>query len=425
VIYVAGEKFYQCKYLLIEIPKEEIEYFEDITSIDEISEKLDHSLEKKVNLKNLKPEIEFWGHSSNLQTWAENHYDTSLLHSNLAFPLLKKLTHIGDPLAKRVFKNEIAERLTSGHRNVEQYLIQENYLEYFNKEETDVLMEYFFEQIERRFMKQHSNELDKAEIDILLDFVEFNISNSKVFLLNELRSLETIDKGIQLGYTYEQGAVKTLGFNKCGVKTLPLSIGNFKCVRELFLTENRIHNVPESIRNLKSLEKLDLSDNLITTLPNMIDGLINLKELHINHNSIQNLPNSISKLNNLEVLSIWGNQLKEIPININDLVSLRVFGLSFNRLQKLPDIPLKFEHLEILDLSNNNLKNIAKSFEYLPSLKALWLNNNPIQTLPESLLGFNSLNDLYIVNTPIAVKPDNFSKKIIFHLEKNDVNVWK
>jgi uncharacterized membrane protein YvbJ len=135
VIYIKGKKFIQCKYLLIEIPEENLEEYDDFLSIDDVSESLDHSFEKNINNFQLKPEIEFWGHSSNLQAWNENLYDTSLLHSNLAFPLLKKLTDVGDPIAKKVFKHEIAERLSKLSTNVAQYLIQENYLEYFDHEE--------------------------------------------------------------------------------------------------------------------------------------------------------------------------------------------------------------------------------------------------------------------------------------------------
>lgn len=60
------------------------------------------------------PEEEFWGHCSNLQAWVENNYDTRLLHSNIAFPLLKKLTEAGDPNTNKVFKEEIARRFESG-----------------------------------------------------------------------------------------------------------------------------------------------------------------------------------------------------------------------------------------------------------------------------------------------------------------------
>ena len=106
VIYVNGERFNQCKFLLLNIPVSEIQSFDDIESIDEAAEKLDGSLEEDISVKEvgIPPEVEFWGHSSNLQVWVENDYDTRLLRMNLAFPLLKRLTEVGDPIAKRVFE---------------------------------------------------------------------------------------------------------------------------------------------------------------------------------------------------------------------------------------------------------------------------------------------------------------------------------
>ncbi|MHA1436845.1 MAG: hypothetical protein ACTSPD_04670 [Promethearchaeota archaeon] len=104
VIYIDGKPFRQCKYLLLNIPIDKISAFEDIESIDEASEKLNTKLEEDITPDDLglSPEEEFWGHCSNLQAWAENDYDTRLLHRSLAFPLLKKLVDVGDPTAKRV-----------------------------------------------------------------------------------------------------------------------------------------------------------------------------------------------------------------------------------------------------------------------------------------------------------------------------------
>ncbi len=61
------------------------------------------------------------------------------MHSNLAFPLLKKLTEAGDPMAKKVFKNEIAKRFESGNNTVRIYLLIEGFLKELNKEEITAL----------------------------------------------------------------------------------------------------------------------------------------------------------------------------------------------------------------------------------------------------------------------------------------------
>ena len=147
-IYVGGSLFRQCKYLLLDIPVPNTKDYNEIDSIDEAAEKLDSSMERgQLRKYYLSPDIEFWGHCSNLQVWYENDYDSRILHRNLAFPLLSALVKVGDPLAKKVFKEEIALRLASGYPSVVQHLINQTYLQYLNKEELNSLLE------DRNFIK--------------------------------------------------------------------------------------------------------------------------------------------------------------------------------------------------------------------------------------------------------------------------------
>jgi len=140
-IYVNGELFEQCKFLMLNIPVEETEKFDEIDSIDEVADLLGWREEGQEGIEyEIRPETEFWGHCSNLQAWYENNYDTRLLHSNLTFPLLKHLTHCGDPLAKKVFKEEIAKRIESGYLPVISYLIEENYLRFLSPEEFNIVI---------------------------------------------------------------------------------------------------------------------------------------------------------------------------------------------------------------------------------------------------------------------------------------------
>lgn len=140
VIYVGGRAFWQCKFLLINIPVEEVSSFDDIESIDEASVRLNNSLETLESIKVKIPhEVVFWGHCSNLQIWAEYGYDSRLLHSNLAFPLLKELLKFQDPQAKKVFKDEIFKRFSSGFFTTQQYLIERKYLDYLSSEERETL----------------------------------------------------------------------------------------------------------------------------------------------------------------------------------------------------------------------------------------------------------------------------------------------
>ncbi len=108
-IYIAGEYFRICKKLALQIPIGDEKRFKNISSVDEIDEN------KEIKIT---PEVQFWAHCSNLQAWADNDYNTRILHSNLSFPLLEKLVKVGDPKAKRVFKDEI---IIKGHIDLLSY----------------------------------------------------------------------------------------------------------------------------------------------------------------------------------------------------------------------------------------------------------------------------------------------------------------
>ena len=89
--------------------------YSSIKNIDEAKEILDKSMEGFNGTQfHIQPIMEFWGHCSNLQAWIENDYCTDIIHSNLAFPLLRILVEKGDPKANHVFKEEIAYRYENG-----------------------------------------------------------------------------------------------------------------------------------------------------------------------------------------------------------------------------------------------------------------------------------------------------------------------
>ncbi|KKK88832.1 hypothetical protein LCGC14_2739190, partial [marine sediment metagenome] len=245
VIYIAGEKFYQCKYLLIEIPKKEMRSNSLIylNSIDEASEKLDTSLEPikgRVFTYSIPPETEFWGHCSNIQAWYENGYDTRLLHSNLAFPLLEELTEAGDPQAKKVFKEEIAERYNNGIESVRKYLKDSDYLRYLTIEEF------------------HSY-IDADEYEIVC----------------KLKKIQPhIDRLI---YQYKKGKIT-----------------------HLLLSGYKLKKVPSEIRSLTSLEYLEMNLNKLETLPDWIREFKSLKKLSVYGNQLKSLPETIGELKSLE-----------------------------------------------------------------------------------------------------------------------------
>jgi len=104
-------------------------------SVDKTIEDLDMR-----SFVSLSPEEEYWVHCSNLQAWNENNYDTRLLHSSIAFPLLEELVRLGDSRALEVFKGEIVKRLKSNHMPTVIFLLQSGYLDGFTDEEFEKLL---------------------------------------------------------------------------------------------------------------------------------------------------------------------------------------------------------------------------------------------------------------------------------------------
>lgn len=130
VIYIYKKRFNQCKHLLIQIPNYYNSECSNIESIDHAAEILGWDGEHQIGVRihdEIAPVIEFWAHCSNIQAWVENNYDTRILHSNLLFPLLKRLTELGEPKARVIFQEEIAKRIESYlFFNKDQYKYSEN-----------------------------------------------------------------------------------------------------------------------------------------------------------------------------------------------------------------------------------------------------------------------------------------------------------
>ncbi len=129
--------------LILNIPVVNIETFKDIESIDEVVDIIEQYGDKNFSHEPLSEEEEFWGHSSNLQAWISHGYDTRILHRSFAFPLLKKLTKLGDSKAKKVYKNEIAYRFLTGNLNIIIFLLDGHYLKELTGEELQVLFTDF------------------------------------------------------------------------------------------------------------------------------------------------------------------------------------------------------------------------------------------------------------------------------------------
>ncbi|MFX1424897.1 MAG: hypothetical protein ACFFBE_00470 [Promethearchaeota archaeon] len=206
-IYVNNQLFIQCKHLLLQMSMEELMNLNNIKSIDEALEKLhgSHEYSKRNEIK-IPSEIEFWGHCSNLQTWYENNYNPCLLHSNLAFPLLKKLTEAGDRLAKGIFKEEIAKRFDKGSLSNVQYLLYNNYLDFLEEIELESLFEQsslclidnILIQLEKLIFSRFTNFRTIRELLDLILYIDLKFNKTLLIEISERFSIENKEQFIKV-----------------------------------------------------------------------------------------------------------------------------------------------------------------------------------------------------------------------------------
>lgn len=364
-IYIKDELFQQCKFLLINILAEEVSSLDKINSIDDAADLLDDSLEEVEGfVYNISPEEEFWAHSSNLQAWYEHGYDTRLLHSNLSFALLRKLYVLGDPLARKKFKEEVAYRFLFGNYKIQDFLKAEHFFRVLSKEEVLSLVD---------------------ENGIILKLERYLGKNLK---LNTLRYPNPC------GIVIEQGEITWLSLDNTGLKNVPEVIKGLKSLKSLILERNSLATLPEWIGGFSHLESLNISNNRLENIPESIGELRKLKQLNLDHNNLKKVPESIGNLAELEILYLDHNKIRTLPKTLGSLKMLKKLYISANHLETLPESIGKLNTLTNLAIYSNRIKFLPESIRHLSSLRVLRMGQNPIQKLPNSINSIESLETL-------------------------------
>ncbi len=405
IIFVAGERFRQCKFLLLNISVNKIKLMEEIESIDKAAELLDKTLEKPIEEgKNyIDPKVEYWAHCSNLQVWYENNYDTRILHRNLAFPLLGALSKAGDPIAKRVFKEEIAKRLASGNGTVTKYLLNqrlaylldhEQYLmSVLKPEEADAILN-----LEKFTGKYISQDVDWEDFNLGID--EINERYQRFLARNK----SVIGLVI---YWFDKPA-----------KILLEKIVNLKKLKVFRYVGENIDSLPNSFYKLKDLRTLTLESDTLDTFPSVITKLSNLEDLNIRSYFLNSIPFNIGDMKKLKKLSI-GNKIEDLPESISELKKLEYLSLNNNLFTQIPEQVFSLESLKGLFAVSNKIKTISSSIGKIETLETLHLRNNKIEILPENLENLENLKTLSIEENYLA----DSSKNILEKLKKKGVKI--
>jgi hypothetical protein len=394
-IYVKNRRFMQCMYLLLNIRVDRIEDYDEIESIDEAASKLNRSMERDHN--KVPPETEFWGHCSNLQAWAENGYDTRILHRNLAFPLLKRLSEVGDPIAKKVFSEEIALRLGSKHPVVIQYLTQNGYLKYLSSDEFESILDDINPTILRNIISElnnifrHTQDLDlSVPINYLINRLLSNFGIEHISLLtskviNEIPTnfkksfVETVYNLLKTRSRFPMiqflnkhiEYFKDFEFEHKFIKYDDRIIGIFKD-EKIYLNNQNIQTLTKltvTRDNLDNIKELDLSNNQISKLDG-IEKFPQLNVLKLNNNKLVEIE-EIERLKNLEKLFLRNNQLGDIN-SLKALINLKHLDLSDNQtISEIPEVLNELLNLKTIKLWNCHIEKFSKSSE-----RFFWMNQN-------------------------------------------------
>lgn len=438
-IYINGELFEQCSYILLNTKVGNLEEFKDINSVDELRELSIDEIMRRPNVTNeedselevidIPAHVRFLVHCSNIQAWVEHDYDTRLLHSNLSFPLLKKLSEIGDLKALQKFKEEIISRFFNGTKNVQKYLLQEGYIKWITGEEKFSLFklegeESVIKELEKLTRKEFYMDSEVFHYDqsfVLKDgkVKELNLTRCNITklpkIIKELKNLNVL----RIVYNSLNhipdwiGELDTLKILRIcqNLEEIPESIGNLKLLEELNLSGNKLKTIPKSISNLQKLKKLDVANNNLKFLPVSFGNLNKLQKLNINNNEIKSLPELFGNLNSLEELNISKNKLKDLPESFGKLDSLKTINFYKNRIKQLPDSLGNLKSIRILNLGKNLLEEIPTSIGNLKTLMSLNIGSNKLSTLPLSIGNLTSLERLDCRRNQLVKLPESICKQ--------------
>ncbi|MHA2394700.1 MAG: leucine-rich repeat domain-containing protein [Promethearchaeota archaeon] len=359
-IYIKEQLFRQCLSLVFNIPANQTERFEGINSIEEAVEKYNYLIYYEGRQKVIiTPETEFWGHCSNLQAWVESGYDTRVIHSNLAFPLLKKLHEVGDPAAKRLFHKEVIKRFQSGYPSVIHFLICEDYFNLLSKEERQQAFKDFNYEYLKNDISMDSLKLLEYIIDLGAPKYAETILKEHVFTL--LYNISEDDKvfkflvNYDLMHLFTKEELDSINIKEVVLEgifniRIPFQIGFLTSLEELTIySEHTIIELPDTIGDLINLKKLDLLNCDVKNIPQAITKLKSLRSLSLPY-YISSIPDWIGTLTNLEELKISVHDIKEIPTFIKYLKNLKILKIYSSHNLKSKESLKELTHIEKLEL---------------------------------------------------------------------------
>lgn len=162
---------------------------------------------------------------------------------------------------------------------------------------------------------------------------------------------EKLFKGLDEALQVSADSVYRLDLSKSKLTALPSEVFQFKNLRELDLSKNKLTDV-KGISALTDLRILNLTKNKLSNFPEEICSLSDMRNLFLGKNNIEIIPSCIQNLQSLIVLDLWYNPIDDLPeelITLRNLRSLDLSGLNFSQSfqkkwnEKLHWVKIEFE----------------------------------------------------------------------------------
>ena len=300
IIYVGGEPFFHCNEVLINassIPSKQYNFSLDTGY--ELGVAGGFFWEDEDYFVYDIPEVTaFQVHCSNIQAWEENNYDSRILTSNLAFPLLRRLVKLGDPKAERVYKKEIACRFESGVMSVMMFLAIDGYLNSLNEEELSVCLRNV---IKNKIIKEDLNSVEeileqfdkKSSLFTREEYLSLFLNQNDVTIIRELEYVlgeyfwieELISKGKKIDMERDY-----YNFKNWSDYGDPEGSSRYISIKDKSVVKILLYNyklkIPKSILNLKELTNLTLYFCEIQEIPEWFEKFTYLKYLDLMFNPL-------------------------------------------------------------------------------------------------------------------------------------------
>lgn len=144
-------------------------------------------------------------------------------------------------------------------------------------------------------------------------------------------------------------------------------------VVSLTLKHKKLRAWPDAeLRQFKNLKHLDLTSNKITALPADLSYLAGLESLTMTNNKLDSLQSSVGDLKSLKELKLGNNEIYHVSPRIGQLTQLTTLELWSNNIRYLPSETGNLKNLKELDL-----RNIILNDEHQAAIKALFDEPKP------------------------------------------------